>query len=215
MNSQQTRIADEWWAGIADIRTAIAELGFIKGLADGSLDEEAFVWFLAQDALYLREFARVLGEAAKLAPTPAESEFWTHCAEDANASELELHASWLAPGEMFDAIPGSATIRYNDHLSAAAQSGSYSDLIATVLPCFWIYFDVGMRLLERSYDGHPYSAWLETYGDPAFADLNAKAVDVVTAHAAGVGEADRRRMRDAFDESARHELAFFAAVPVA
>ena len=54
------QVEREWWEGVADVRTAIDDLAFVRGLSDGTLPEEAFGWYLAQDALYLRDYARVL-----------------------------------------------------------------------------------------------------------------------------------------------------------
>lgn len=114
---------------------------------------------------------------------------------------------------MFDAVPGPVTTAYIDHLLAPAEAGDYRELIAALLPCFWIYLDVGLQLLQYSSESHPYASWLQTYSDPAFEELNAKAIAVVTAQAVAAGDSERQHMQAAFDASARHELAFFAAVP--
>ncbi|HWI22159.1 MAG TPA: TenA family protein [Baekduia sp.] len=206
-----TGVVQEWWDGIAKVRAAIDELPFILGLGDGTLDRDAFLWFLAQDALYLRAFARALSEASRLAPTTDEAEFWEYCAKDANAGELELHESWLGAGTTFDAAPNLTTRAYTRHLDAAAATGSYLELIAALLPCFWIYYDVGVRLLARSFVGHPYASWLDTYSDPSFEALNSRAVAVVSERAGEASDAERDLMKAAFDASARHELEFFAA----
>ena len=60
-------IADQWWESIADLRDAIDDLDFFKGLGSGSLPEEAFRDYLAQDALYLNGYARALAAASALA----------------------------------------------------------------------------------------------------------------------------------------------------
>ena len=204
-------VAAQWWAGIGDIRGAIDESPFVRGLADGSLDEAAFTWYLAQDALYLREYSRVLAEASKLAPTPAEQAFWASSAHGAIVTELELHASWLTAEAVFDATASDTTTEYVNHLLAAAARGSYAEVVAAALPCFWIYVDVGSRLVHHATPDNPYAAWLQTYGDEAFQAVNQEAIRIVTSCAAGASEQTRARMRTAFEKSARHELDFFAA----
>ncbi len=204
-------MAAQWWAGIGDIRAAIDELPFVRGLADGSLEQAAFTWYLAQDALYLREYSRVLAEASKLAPTPAEQAFWASSAHGAIVTELELHASWLSADAVFDATASDATTGYINHLLAAAARGNYAEVVAAVLPCFWIYVDVGSRLVHRATSDNPYAAWLRTYGDEAFQALNDEAIRIVTSCAAGASEPTRALMRAAFEKSSQHELNFFAA----
>ncbi|QZY52449.1 bifunctional hydroxymethylpyrimidine kinase/phosphomethylpyrimidine kinase [Leucobacter tenebrionis] len=204
-------IATRWWDGIAGVRARIDDLAFIRRLADGSLPREPFTRYLAQDALYLRDYSRALAEAGKLAPSPAEQAFWISSAHGAIATELELHTSWLPADAVFDAAPSPATTAYVDHLLAIAARGDYGELIAALLPCFWIYVDLGERLAAHATPDHPYAAWLQTYGDPAFRDLNRKAVGIVTAHAAHATDKRGERMRAAFETSARHELRFFEA----
>lgn len=205
------RIAKDWWDGTSDIRAEIEELEFLRSLASGTLEREAFTWYLAQDALYLKDYSRALAEASKLAPTPAEQAFWASNAHGAIATELELHANWLSVDTMFDAAPSATTTAYVDHLLAIAARGNYGELIAAVLPCFWIYVDTGARLAPHATPDNPYAAWLQTYADPTFAALNQEAVRIVTTHAASANDATRARMRAAFETSARHERRFFAA----
>lgn len=200
-----------WWEGIADTRAAIDELDFVRQLGEGSLAAEPFTWYLAQDALYLRDYSRALAAASTLAPTPAEQAFWAGSAHQSIVTELELHAGWLPNDGVFDATASATTTAYVDHLLAAATRGAYGELIAALLPCFWVYVDVGSRLVHLATDDHPYAAWLHTYSDPDFEASTRQAIDIVTAHAAAADGPTRQRMRTAFDVSARHELDFFAA----
>ncbi|MFJ2370452.1 bifunctional hydroxymethylpyrimidine kinase/phosphomethylpyrimidine kinase [Microbacterium sp. NPDC087665] len=217
-----SEVADDWWEGIAGIRAQIDDLPFIRSLADGSLPRAPFDFYLAQDALYLRDYARVLSEAARLAPTSAEQAFWAGSAEGAIVGELELHAAWLTPGDgvtaaTFAAEPGSATTAYLDHLRSTAFAGGYPELIAALLPCFWLYTDLGERLHAGEFGSlaqeaeHPYASWLATYADPAFAVATAQAIAYVTQTAAAVDDTTRARMRRAFDVSSAHERDFFDA----
>src|SRR5690606_31259615 len=136
------------------------------------------------------------------------------------AGEAELHASWLTPATgvsaaTFAARPTPVTSAYLDHLRSVAFSGDYAVLIAAVLPCFWLYADLGVRLQagepsERVSDPrHPYSSWLATYADPAFALATEQAIDHVAREAARVDEHRRESMHRAFVAAAAHERAFF------
>lgn len=215
-------VVESWWRRIEPVRRGIDGLPFIRGLADGTLAGDPFRFYLAQDALYLRDYARVLAEASRLAPTPEEQAFWAQGAQGAIAGELELHASWLTPEQgvvegTFRAEPAPATTAYLDHLRAAAFQGDYAVLVAAVLPCYWLYADLGERLHagafgERARDPqHPYASWLATYADPVFAEAADRAIAITAATAAAADPATRERMFRAFEEAARHELAFFDA----
>jgi len=203
------------WQDIEPTRTAIFDLPFIRALGDGTLDQVEFSYYLAQDALYLNTYSRVLARASALAPTEVAQLFWANSAQVCLEVESDLHRSWLgehtAPAEL-----GPVTKGYVDHLLAASVQGSYAVLVAAILPCYWLYADVGERL-HAQFRGrtnarvHPYSAWLETYADEDFAAATRQAIAFTDA-AAGAASADERAaMKTAFAQSSRCELDFFDA----
>ena len=202
-------LRETWWTGIADLRAQIDELDFIRGLSDGTLPEPAFSYYLAQDALYLREYSRALARASQLAPTLEEQSFWATSANGCLAVELELHRDWLGAGATAAPI-APVTQNYLNHLLAVAGGASYATLAAALLPCFWIYQDVGERLAAANHAEHPYAAWLATYADVAFAADTQRAIGFVENAATTASAADRQTMWLAFRASAAHELAFFA-----
>lgn len=206
-----SQVAADWWDDIRGIRDATDGLPFVRGLTDGTLPRDRFIWYLAQDALYLRDYARVLAHASALAPTPEEQAFWATSAHGAIAAELDLHALWLDRDTMFDARPSTTTTGYVNHLLALAARGDYGELIAGVLPCFWMYVDIGHRMRGHATPDGPYTPWLETYADPAFREITDEAIHIVTACAAGSLPERRLRMQRAFRISATHEHDFFAA----
>jgi thiaminase len=164
---------------------------------------------VAQDAHYLRAYADVLTAVAELAPTADERTFWTDSARGTVTAELQLHGTWLPSSDT--AAPSATTTRYLDHLRAAVTRGDYAILAAAVLPCFWLYADLGTRLRAVARPAHPYTGWLETYGDPVFDAAARRAVAIVTTHAADAGADTRAAMWTAFRTSSEHELAFFDA----
>ncbi|MGO4493586.1 bifunctional hydroxymethylpyrimidine kinase/phosphomethylpyrimidine kinase, partial [Arthrobacter sp. 2YAF22_2] len=194
---------------------AIYDLDFIKGLADGTLPERDFAYYLGQDALYLNGYARVLSRASALAPSEAEQLFWSRSAQQCLEVETQLHRNWLA-GRTVQAEPGPVTKAYVDHLHAASLAGSYGVLVAAALPCFWLYAEVGPTL-QRGFLAagapatHPYAEWLGTYADEAFAESTREAVRYTDAAALRGSEGERAAMAVAFAQSTRYEVEFFDA----
>ncbi|MFO7689713.1 MAG: bifunctional hydroxymethylpyrimidine kinase/phosphomethylpyrimidine kinase [Cryobacterium sp.] len=202
-------LRDTWWHGIADLRAQIDGLDFIRRLRDGSLPEPEFSFYLAQDALYLRDYSRALARASQLAPTIEEQLFWSTSANGCLAVEMELHRDWLGAGAPQAPI-AAVTQNYLNHLLLVAERSSYGTLAAALLPCFWIYQDVGERLAAANHAGHPYNAWLATYADAAFAADTERAIGFVESAATTASAPEIEAMWRAFRASAAHELAFFA-----
>lgn len=190
----------------------------VAALADGTLPFAAFAEQLHQDALYLTAYSRVLARAAQLAPTGDAQEFFARGAHSCLAVERGLHETYLARAVVRPSTPASAvTTAYVDHLAAVSAHGSYAEVVAAVLPCYWLYAEVGTRLLALAdtVPGHPYRDWVATYGSPPFTDHAAHACRLADAAASHVDPATRARMTAAFVTSCRHEVAFFGQVPVA
>ncbi|SCB96757.1 hydroxymethylpyrimidine/phosphomethylpyrimidine kinase [Pseudarthrobacter enclensis] len=190
-------------------------LEFIGGLVSGSLPEDQFAYYLAQDALYLNGYSRVLARASALAPTEEGQLFWAASAQQCLEVESELHRSWLSTRTVRPGL-GPVTKAYVDHLTAASASGSYGVLAAAVLPCFWLYAEAGRTLHARFVAAgepadHPYAEWLRTYADEDFAAATRRAIGLVDAAAQAAGETERAAMAEAFRQSCRLEVEFFDA----
>lgn len=205
------------WQDCAGQRAAIASLDFIKELAAGTLTRYHFAYYLAQDALYLGTYSRVLAKASALAPNETEQKFWAAGAQNCLEVEMSLHRDWLShyPAEPEAAMrQGPVTKHYVDHLQAVAFSGSYAEVVAAVLPCYWLYAEVG-RVLYADYlnfsGEHPYGTWLQTYASDEFAQATETAISILDAAARRGSARERAGMEVAFAHSAQYEVDFFAA----
>ena len=206
--------SDRMWQQVAPIRRAIEAMPFIRALADGSLPWPNFRFYLAQDAYYLREYARCLARVAALAPDQDAQVFFAQASAGALEAEMSLHRSLLtANGETLEGVEVSAvTAGYVDHLHRACTAGDYPEAAAAVLPCFWLYQHIGEHLaaLRPAATGHPYAAWIDTYADPAFAGLTSTAIGLTDRAAARASADQVRVMAAAFERSSRYEWMFFA-----
>ena len=209
------------------MRARIARLDFVRGLGDGSLDRGVFSRYLAQDAIYLRGYARALARASELAPTLQEQLFWAESASGALEAELDLHRNWLhanagrgsavghLPADPADGLVAAPVTRgYLDHLLGPGRNAGnrieYARLVGAVLPCFWVYADAGAALAAGNHLAHPYREWLNTYADPAFAAATARAVGILEDVLSG-DDVQRRAAEEAFVLSVQWEHDFFAA----
>jgi hydroxymethylpyrimidine/phosphomethylpyrimidine kinase len=206
------------WTRIAPWREAVETMPFIQALANGSLADDAFAYYLTQDAGYLIEFSRVLSIASQLAPHQSAQAFFAGSAHNALEVESSLHRDWLSvyaeSGRTdLDAAEGSpVTVAYTNHLLAAGARGSYPVVVAAVLPCYWLYAHIGAVLLRQAGDltGHRYARWISTYADPAFHQATRLARDFADVAAGTADASTYAQMLRAFERSSMHEYLFFA-----
>ncbi|WP_030013359.1 MULTISPECIES: TenA family protein [Micrococcales] len=205
------------WSDAAEILARVGELRFLAELADGTLDPGVFVHYIQQDEFYLANYSRAMAVLASRAPTSDAAEFWAGSASSAVAEEKILHEQLLGDerlsGHSVPEVPSATTRGYMYTLLAACAYEPYEVGAAAVLPCFWIYADVGRRLAGRATEiaDHPYGQWVMEYGDPAFAEATQRAIDVVEEAAAAATEPVRERMREVFLDASRYEELFWDA----
>ncbi len=137
-------------------------------------------------------------------------------AEVAVIVERALHGSFfqqfgIGP-ETFQATPLSpACHHYVSYLLATAHNEPYEVVLGALLPCFWIYAEVGRDIHARAAASNPYQAWIDTYAGEEFAAAVARMRAVVDLEAAGAGAAQRSSMRARFLRSCRYEWMFWDA----
>ena len=208
------RFTAELWSGIENIFRAILDHPFITGLTDGSLERESFEFYVVQDAQYLRDYARALSVAAARAPTESDIAMFAEHAAGAIAVERSLHEAFFADFGLTDeavaATPMAPTnLAYTSYLLATAYGGSFAELIGAVLPCYWIYAEVGGELLERGSPDPLYARWIETYGGEEFAEVVRAVLALTDRLGPELSQADRRRATTAFATTSRYEWMFW------
>lgn len=204
------------WDRTQALRQAIHALPFNRELASGALPRPAFRHYMIQDALYLVAYARALAAAAVRAPTVEAQEFFAEASKTALVVERALHADYLARfgiglDEIARAEPTPTGLAYTSFLVATAQTGSYEELAAAILPCFWIYWDVGAAIAERSVPGNFYQAWIDTYADPGFGAAVERAKAFTDEAARGASDRTTETMHRAFRRSTQYEWMFWDA----
>jgi thiaminase/transcriptional activator TenA len=204
----------ELWSGITGTYDAILAHPFLAGLADGSLPPASFAFYVLQDALYLRDYARALAAVASRADDAAGAEMFARHAAGAISVERQLHASLLAelgidPAAAEAADPAPTTLAYTSYLLAATRGGSYAEGVAAVLPCYWIYREVGRELQRRGSPDPRYQRWIDTYGGAEFdADVR-EVLAVADRLGPGLGAAERARAHRHFRDTSRYEWMFW------
>jgi len=209
-----TRFTTELWQGIGDVYRAILEHPFITGLTDGTLPAESFAFYVVQDALYLRNYARALAAVGSRAPSAAAAQMFARHSADAIAVELELHASLLtelgiSKESLQAAEPAPTNLAYSSYLLATARGGSYAEGVGAVLPCYWIYWEVGKELLQRGSPDPRYQRWIGTYGAAEFGEVVAAVVAETDRIGPGLSAGDRALVRRHFRTTSRYELMFW------
>lgn len=196
------------WAAGGETWHQILDLPFVRALGDGTLDEDLFAFYLDQDALYLRDYSRALATLSARADTAEAQVHWAAGAHEAIAAESQLHEGWLANRARLGG-PSPITMGYTNFLRASAAGDDYVVGAAAILPCYWLYEEVGAVLSSQNHADHPYAEWLSMYGGEEFAAEVARSLAEVERAFEAASPAQRVRAARAYLSACVYEHEFF------
>jgi len=218
--------SEQAWQRTEKLQRALLDHPFNTELAAGTLGRQQFQFYLVQDARYLVGFARALAVAASRASDVVDVAFFAGAAQEAIVVERALHAGYFEQFGMTEARLAAvetapSCLAYTSYLLATAQSDGYPELIAALLPCFWVYQQVGSDIVAKQTSGtdstdsgtdsaaNPYQAWIDTYADEEFAVAVRACRDAVDRAADAATPSTRERMFAAFQRAGEYEWLFW------
>jgi len=214
MNTTAIPFSREAWNRNARVYEIIRTMPFNAELAAGTLSEARFKHYIVQDAHYLIGFGRALTLAAAKAPNPDRIVQFAKSAEGAIVVERALHGSFFTQygitAEVFGRTPLSpACDHYVAYLLATAYAEPYEVALGALLPCFWIYAEVGRDIHTRAKADNPYRAWIDTYAGEDFHAAVGAVIAATDEAARDVSPVLRGRMHAAFTRATQLEWIFW------
>jgi len=204
----------EAWQRDAQAYEIIRTIAYNAELAAGTLSAARFKHYITQDAHYLIGFGRALTLAAAKAPNPDRIVQFAKSAEEAIVVERALHGSFFAQygitSKVFADTPLSpACHHYVSYLLATAYAEPYEVVLGALLPCFWIYAEVGRDIHARAAPANPYQAWIDSYAGEALRAAVRAVIAATDEAAAGASPRLRERMHAAFTRATQLEWVFW------
>lgn len=194
---------------------AIEDHPFLSELHAGKLPMNRFTYFILQDYVYLLDFAQVLCQGGTKSPNLETLELFCRHALGAVEVERSFHASFGKTlglsRKQLDGVPkGPITQAYIGHLQSVARGGSLGELVAAVVPCYWIYGEVGRRLY-RNRPSKPkiYREWIEIYASESFWKPVREQLRLLDGLGAAASGDEKKLMSEHFILSSRYEFSFW------
>ena len=198
------------------IRQAILEHPFITGIGDGSLPVDRFKYYVIQDYVYLIDYSRALAIASARAIDLKDMSWFAGLLDETLNQEMALHRSYCQEfginlQELESVEPASTTKSYTNFLLKTAYQGSFGELVASLLPCQWGYWEIGDHLLKRGLPTSAplYAQWIKMYTSEEFTELAHQIREMADRIGGGAGLAEQAAMRQAYTDSVRLEHRFW------
>lgn len=198
------------WESVQKTYEELITHPFILQLAEGTLSAESFAHYLSQDVLYIRDDAQAFKILAQKAPNQYEQCFFDLMAQDIMLLEQELQNYFLKLFKVEEAETKSPVIeRYTLFLLTHAEKSLYPIAAAALLPCFWVYNEVGNHIYNHSADNNIYQKWIDTFKSAEYENYTKKFIEIVERAGESATDEVKKQMRKAFVTAAELELSFF------
>ena len=212
--STRISFSQSLWDANQALFQSTLELPFNQELAAGTLSQERFRHYMIQDAHYLVAYGRALAVTAAKSDNAEGVVQFANAANEAVVVERALHGGFMrdfgVSAEQFAATPLTpACHHYTSFLVSTAWSAPYPVAVAALLPCFWIYAEVGRDIHARSASDNPYQAWVDTYASEEFHAAVRGVCATVDRLAEDATESTRAAMHVAYRDAARLEWMFW------
>ena len=198
------------WKAIEPIYKSILKHPFNQELSEGILAKEKFQFYIKQDSLYLVDFARALAVAASRANNPDDLVLLLDFSKGAIIAERGLHEFYFDfYGIKMDVEKAPSCFTYTNFLISKAIHGSYEESLAALLPCFWIYQEVGLDIHKNAASQNPYQKWIDIYSGEDFQGVVKNAIELTDRVAKDASRKQLQQMKETFIASTRLEWMFW------
>ncbi len=197
------------WNASADIFEMILKHPFIVEMIEGTLSTEKFSFYVAQDRMYLRDYSRALSFLAARAPEMTVTNMFARHVANATNVEASLHGRLVKDFRINTEAyrPSPSLVAYKNFLLAMTSSEPFHIGLASVLPCYWIYREVGRYAIRRMKEDNPYISWAEVYSGSAYGSSVQEVLDYIDS--LSLSERELEEMKETYRIGAFYEYEFW------
>ncbi|SFE24296.1 thiaminase /4-amino-5-aminomethyl-2-methylpyrimidine deaminase [Lentibacillus persicus] len=187
---------------------------FVKEIARGDLPLETFKNYIMQDIYYLKHYGKVHAFAAAHADDFSVSATLADKAKNTAEAELTVHKEHaqilnITDEEINNFKPAPTAYGYTSHLYRASLSGSLGQIVAAMLPCYWLYADIGITYQDAKPAEKLYANWIQMYASDWFQNATQEMIDLLNKLADEASENEKEKMKEQFVIAKEYELAFW------
>ena len=190
---------------------------FVKGIQDGSLDKDKFKYYIMQDYLYLKEYAKVYAMALVKCENIEQMKFCQNSINGILEDESATHIWYLKNfGEKIEELEDykikEANENYTSYMKSIALTGDLLDTMVSVLPCAWSYYYIGKKLKEtykENLEDNFYKSWIESYSCEGYEQVARTSIEFVNTLSENIDENKKEKLKDIFTKASIYEMEFW------
>ncbi len=187
---------------------------FIQELVSGELAPEVFRYYLLQDRYYLEHFSKLYFLIAEKSDSEEIQAHLRLNAEELKNGEIFVREGFfkeleIGEQEILETSVAPTAYHYVSHMYRQLIDGTVNSAIAGMLPCAWLYHEIGLRLIEVGSPNPLYQKWIETYASEEATVQIVKECDIINRLYQESDEQEQEQMLEAFLISSKMEADFW------
>ncbi|MDP4170703.1 MAG: thiaminase II [Bacillota bacterium] len=193
---------------------------FVLGMGKGDLPVESFIRYMKQDYVFLIDYSKLFAFGAVKAGDIETMAAFAKLLDETLHGEMDLHRQYAArfgitDQQLEETKPTPINLAYTRYMLNVAQNGSLAELVSTLLPCMWSYWEIG-KMLAADYPGsteHPmYGEWIKMYASDEFGSLATWLIELLDVLADGKPARELEIIEQHFLTTSRYEYMFWDMV---
>ncbi|MEN1970609.1 thiaminase II [Lentibacillus sp. N15] len=187
---------------------------FVQGIVKGDLPLETFKNYIMQDIYYLKHYGKIHAFAAAHANDFGQAASLAKKAQNTAEAEITVHKGHarilnITDDDINHFKPAPTAYAYTSHMYRAALSGSLAQIVASMLPCYWLYADIGLENQDAKPEVEIYYNWIQMYASNWFQESTREMIDLLDDLAAKASKTEKEKIKAQFVTAKEYELAFW------
>lgn len=187
---------------------------FVQGIVKGTLALDKFRFYILQDTYYLKHYGKVHALAAAKADDFSVTAMLAEKAKLTAEAEITVHKQHaqlldITPEEMENFKPAPTAYAYTSHMYRACLLGDLAEVVAAMLPCYWLYADIGYANAKAKPGKKVYQNWIDTYASDWFQQSTKEQIDLLDELMEDANEQKKTRVTEQFVIAKEYELHFW------
>ncbi len=190
---------------------------FIKGMQNGTLPIAAFRYYMLQDYLYLKEYAKVFAIGLSKTTNPVDVAQLSASLSAITWETDHVHTQYMqrigiTEQDIANCAASLSNIGYTSYMLAAAQQGDVLNAYAAVLSCSWSYGYIGKEIYRATpqlAEDNLYGEWLKAYSSDEYQVANRGLMDIFDQRCANLTEPRLAELAEIFRICSQFELRFW------
>lgn len=190
------------WKKNDSIYKKIIDMPFNKELMNGSLEKKKFAYYIEQDSIYLKYYSKTLAVISSKIENTDYALAFLKSSINSYIVEEEIVHKYFRDAFQFESTNKitAANLGYTSFLINTAHTEAFETAAASILPCFWIYNELGKHIKENAeIKNNPYRKWIDAYADEEFSNAAENMINIIDNLYDNASDTVKAKMISVFD----------------